>query len=497
MNRAAAVLLALMMTSVTLAGCTGDDTTIQELEAAALQDQQKIEQLNSSIANSSFQIVDLQSQISALNSLIVNLNMQIFSLDENLTSEEEASESLQQQVDSLQATKEELLSEKAALEAQLANEFQMGYAQGVADASSDGSAISTLDLIHERGTLKCGVKESQWGMGYLDWETGVRSGLDIEYCRAIAAAIGLDPDTDVEYVLASGSNRFNLLSDGDIDVLIRTTTWTGSRDADLDADFAAVNFYDGQGMLIRGDMLPDDGAYSPADLDGLSVCVGTGTTSEGNLAGWAETNGVSITSVSVQDSWEAVSSLLDGECSAMTGDNSALVARKYILESDGSCGPVADSTDDDCDGLWIAPETLSKEPLAAVTRDYDSEWNEVVSWTWYGMVTAEELGVHSGNFASFADACVWGGADYNYQICRLLEESLGLGTPSNPLSDDWMKDVLAAVGNYGEAWDDAFCDGTYDGVSGSDAMTGCVLSRSGTLNALVSEGGIQYAPSWR
>ena len=179
MNRASAVLLALMMTSVTLAGCTGDDTTIQELEASALQDQQKIEQLNSSIANSSFQIVDLQSQISALNSLIVNLNMQIFSLDENLTSEEEASESLQQQVDSLQATKEELLSEKAALEAQLAEEFQMGYAQGVADASSDGSAISTLDLIHQRGTLKCGVKESQWGMGYLDWETGVRSGLDI------------------------------------------------------------------------------------------------------------------------------------------------------------------------------------------------------------------------------------------------------------------------------------------------------------------------------
>ncbi|MEC7708310.1 MAG: transporter substrate-binding domain-containing protein, partial [Candidatus Thermoplasmatota archaeon] len=316
MNRAAAVLLALMMTSVTLAGCTGDDTTIQELEAAALQDQQKIEQLNSSIANSSFQIVDLQSQISALNSLIVNLNMQIFSLDENLTSEEEASESLQQQVDSLQATKEELLSEKAALEAQLANEFQMGYAQGVADASSDGSAISTLDLIHERGTLKCGVKESQWGMGYLDWETGVRSGLDIEYCRALAAAIGLNPDTGVEYVLASGSNRFNLLSDGEIDVLIRTTTWTGSRDADLDADFAAVNFYDGQGMLIRGDMVPDDGAYSPADLEGLSVCVGVGTTSEGNLAGWAETNGVTITSVSVQDSWEAVSKLVDGECSA-------------------------------------------------------------------------------------------------------------------------------------------------------------------------------------
>ena len=151
--------------------------------------------------------------------------------------------------------------------------------------------------------------------------------------------------------------------------------------------------------------------------------------------------------------------------------------------------------------IWIAQELLSKEPLAAVTRDYDSEWNEIVGWVWWGMITAEEMGVTSNNYGSMAsDACSptesgWGAADPG--MCRLLTENLGLGTATNPLAGDWMQAVLATAGNYGEAYDDAFCDGTYDGVSGSDAMTGCLISRSGTLNALVSEGGIQYAPAMR
>ena len=460
-----AILIALLLCSVTITGCMGDDSEarINELEVEIDENKGIMESLNRTIEVRLAEISSLQSLAASLNATINQMENMLAEVDDGVTQ------------DDVDAAREE------------------GRMQGIYEASP----ISTLDVILDRGSLKCGVKEDQWGMGYLSAGTGVRSGLDIEYCMALAAAIGLNPETDIEYIWASGSNRFELLATGDIDVLIRTTTWTGSRDADLDADYAAVNFYDGQGILIRGDIVEDDGDYSPADLDGMSICVGMSTTTEGNLVGWADNNELDINFVYVDSSWEATQYLIDGDCAAFSGDISAMVARKYMLESDGTCGIVADPDDQDCDGLWIAPETLSKEPLAAVTRDYDSEWNEVVSWTWYGMITAEELGVHSGNYFSFGDVCNSGGEDYDYQICNLLEDNLGLGTPSNPLSNNWMKDVLSTVGNYGEAYDRSFCDGTYDGVSGSDAMTGCVFPRSGTLNALVSEGGIQYAPSWR
>ena len=460
-----AILIAILLCSVTISGCMGDDSEerIDDLEVEIIQNKGFMESLNQTIEVQTAEISSLRSLAASLNATNDQFERRLAMVDDGVTQ------------DDVDAAREE------------------GRMQGIYEASP----ISTLDVILDRGSLKCGVKEDQWGMGYLSADTGVRSGLDIEYCKALAAAIGLNPETDIEYIWASGSNRFELLATGDIDVLIRTTTWTGSRDADLDADYAAVNFYDGQGILIRGDIVEDDGDYSPSDLDGMSICVGLGTTTEGNLVGWADSNGLNINFVYVDSSWEATQYLIDGDCAAFSGDISALVARKYILEADGTCGVVADPDDEDCDGLWIAPETLSKEPLAAVTRDYDSEWNEVVSWTWYGMITAEELGVHSGNYLSFGDVCNSGGEDYDYQICNLLEDNLGLGTPSNPLSNNWMKDVLMAVGNYGEAYDRSFCDGTYDGISGSDAMSGCIFPRSGTLNALVSEGGIQYAPSWR
>ena len=155
-----------------------------------------------------------------------------------------------------------------------------GRAAGIAEATP----VSTLDTIVERGSMKCGVKESQYGMGYLDSATGVRSGLDISYCMAVAAALGLDPSTDVEYIPASGSDRFDKLSSATIDVLIRTTTWTTSRDASLNADFAGMNFFDGQGILVREDAYPADVAMnSAANLDGANICGGIGTTTEGNL----------------------------------------------------------------------------------------------------------------------------------------------------------------------------------------------------------------------
>jgi len=358
-----------------------------------------------------------------------------------------------------------------------------GRAAGIAEATP----VSTLDTIIARGSMKCGVKESQYGMGYLDAGTGVRSGLDISYCRGVAAALGLNPDTDVEYIPASGSDRFDKLASGTIDVLIRTTTWTTSRDADLNADFAGMNFFDGQGILVREDVFPAAAAGNSAGgLDGAKICVGIGTTTEGNMVDWFSSRGIAFTSVPVADAAEATAKFIDGSCDAFTGDMSAMVAKKWQLDGDDSMGGV---------DIWIASELMSKEPLGAATRDMDSDFKDVVAWVWYGMVTAEEMGVTAANAAASATAACADGSDPG--MCRLLTENLGLGTATNPLAGDWMQAVLATAGNYGEAYDDAFCDGTYDGVSGSAAMTGCLISRVGTLNALVSEGGIQYAPAMR
>ena len=330
-------------------------------------------------------------------------------------------------------------------------------------------STSTLDDVIAAGTMKCGVKTSQFGMGYLA-ENGDRSGLDIEYCRAVAAAIGLNPDTDIEYVLATGSNRFELLASGDIDVLIRTTTWTTSRDADLNADFAGINFYDGQGMLYNTDAHPN--ATSVSHLDGANVCVGVGTTTEGNLADYFAVHNIGYTATNSADADAAKASFTNQDCTAWTGDMSAMVAQKYGLEQgDGQTFDMA-----------IMPELMSKEPLAAATRDNDDDWNDVVTWVWYGMLTAEEFGIDSTNYQS-ADLS---NPSYN----RLLNSTLGLGTEANPLSPTWMQSVLATSGNYYEAYDRSFCDGT-------GAMANCLIDRAGTQNAPHWEGGLQYAPPMR
>lgn len=338
--------------------------------------------------------------------------------------------------------------------------YDDGYAAGTADAAP----TSTLDTVIARGSLKCGVKDSQYGMGYLESD-GTYSGLDVEYCKALAAAIGLDATTDVEYVLATASNRFELLASEEIDVLIRTTTWTTSRDADLNADFAGMNFYDGQGILVNTDAMP---ASSALDLDGATICVGIGTTTEGNIADYFSVNGMTYTAYNVADSGEAKAAFEAGSCNAWTGDMSAMVAQKYGLDTTA------------VPNTLIMPELLSKEPLGAATRDNDDDWNDVVTWVWFGMLTAEELGIDSTNYAS-ADTT-------NPSVDRLLNNNLGLGTDANPLSDTWMQSVLGAVGNYEEAYTTSFCS-TDDGS--------CLIDRAGTMNAPWWEGGLQYAPPMR
>jgi general L-amino acid transport system substrate-binding protein len=163
-----------------------------------------------------------------------------------------------------------------------------------------------------------------------------------------------------------------------------------------------------------------------------------------------------------------------------------MVAKKWQLDGDDSMGGV---------DIWIASELMSKEPLGAATRDMDSDFKDVVAWVWYGMVTAEEMGVTAANAAASATAACADGSDPG--MCRLLTENLGLGTATNPLAGDWMQAVLATAGNYGEAYDDAFCDGSYSGLVADLPMTDCLISRTGTLNDLVQFGGIQYAPAMR
>ncbi|MBJ16669.1 MAG: hypothetical protein CMB66_00230 [Euryarchaeota archaeon] len=517
MNRASAAFVVLMMIAVPLAGCAGEDAQpyidrVDELEGQAADDQAKILGLETSSAAKDTTIGALETQITALQGQIAALEGQVAALEAqiaaagNITELEEQNAAqiaqiaeLQTSLSNLQALADSLQDQLDASYTEQELQVQMGisYDQGYSDGASMGSSTSTLDTIMERGSMKCGVKESQYGMGYLDAATGVRSGLDISYCRAVAAAIGLDPDTDVEYIPASGSDRFEKLASGTIDVLIRTTTWTNSRDADLNADFAGMNFFDGQGILIREDRFPQaDSGNSATALNGASICVGIGTTTEGNLQDWFSSREISFNTVPVADASEATAKFSDGTCDAFTGDMSAMVAKKWQLDNDGT---VQDS-DGNVIPIWIASELMSKEPLGAATRDYDSEWNEIVSWVWYGMITAEEMGVTSSNYAAMADdACGINdsGSTSDPAMCRLLTENFGMGTATNPLAGTWMQAVLSAAGNYGEAYDDAFCDGTYDGVSGSDAMVDCLISRAGTLNALVSEGGIQYAPPMR
>ena len=335
---------------------------------------------------------------------------------------------------------------------------------------------STLDVVLERGSLKCGIKTSQYGMGYLDSDTGAYSGLDVEYCRAIAAAIGLNPDTDIDYVVASAGDRFQKLEDKEIDVLIRTTTWTTSRDADLNADFAGINFYDGQGMLVNTEAFT--GADSILDIGGATVCTTTGTTTEGNLADYFTANNLEYTVVGVANDAAAKIKFVNEDCTAWTGDMSNMVAQQYGINQDGNA----------TFSMAIMPELMSKEPLGAATRDNDDDWNDVVQWVWFGMLTAEEMNVTSTNYMN-ADMT-------NTAYDRLLNKNLGLGTETNPLSATWMQEVLKHVGNYQEAYDNSFCDGTSNGERGN-TLSGCLTPRAGTNNAPYWEGGLQYAPPMR
>ena len=336
------------------------------------------------------------------------------------------------------------------------------------DNGDTGAAAGgdTLKTVLDRGKIKVGVKDSQPGFGNLEPD-GTFSGQDVEYARALAAALFGDKNA-VEFVVASAADRFELLSSGEIDVLIRTTTWTSSRDIDLKASFTVTTFYDGQGIVVRA----ESPIQSVADLEGATICVTGGTTTEVNLATRLGAAGINHVALSFEGDPEIIAAFIAGRCDAWTADKGNLAGQRTSFPADAG-GP---------DSLRILPETLSKEPLGPVVRDGDTEWFDIVQWVVLATMAADELGVNSGNVAAMAanppskDIGALLGASFEGGPISEFGTSLGL-------SATFMQAVIGQVGNYDEIYQRTI------------AQIG--LTRAGSLNASWVDGGLIYAPPIR
>lgn len=325
-----------------------------------------------------------------------------------------------------------------------------GSSEPVAVEFSGGG--DTLAQVQERGTLKCGGNANVPGFGFLDPDTGDFSGFDIDFCKAIAAAV-LGDAAAIEVTPTTGQSRFPTLQSGEVDVLIRNTTWTLSRDTALGFDFAPVTFYDGQGMMVR----KASGIETLADLEGGTVCVQSGTTTELNLAQYYEGIGVSIESLVFDDAVATREAYDSGACDGFTTDKSGLVSQQILLSNP------ADHV--------ILVEDMSREPLGPLTRHGDNNWNDIVSWVVLCTFNAEFLGVNQANVDDML-----GGDDP--VISDLLGETSNLAEALG-LPNDFCYQVVSQVGNYADI---------YNRNLGPD--TPFDLARG--PNALYIDGGILY-----
>ena len=328
----------------------------------------------------------------------------------------------------------------------------------VAALAAGVASAATLDDVKARGALNCGVTTGLVGFAAPD-ANGVWEGFDVGICRAVAAAIFGDP-TAVEFVPTTGQTRFTALASGEIDLLARNTTWTFSRDTDLKFEFVGVNYYDGQGFMVPKNL----GVSSAKDLDGATVCIQTGTTTELNLADFFRTNNMSYEPVPIETNAEAQQQYLAGACDVYTTDASGLAATRATFEAPG------DHT--------LLPEIISKEPLGPLVRHGDSEWGDIARWTLNALVSAEELGVTSANIAELSAA-----PTNNPEVNRLLGTEGELGAMIG-LDANWAANAIAAGGNYGELYEQNIGESTPIG-----------LARG--LNAMWTEGGLIYSPPFR
>jgi general L-amino acid transport system substrate-binding protein len=318
------------------------------------------------------------------------------------------------------------------------------------------SSAQTLKKVQDRGSLVCGVSQGLPGFSNPD-DKGNWTGFDVDVCRAIAAAIFNDA-SKVKYSPLSAKDRFTALQSGEIDVLVRNSTWTSSRDASLGIVFTAVNYYDGQGFMVRKSLKVN----SALELNGASICAQTGTTTELNLADYFRANNMKYEIIAFVTADETVKAYESGRCDAFTTDVSQLYAEKLKLSAP------ADHV--------ILPEIISKEPLAPAVRRGDDQWLALVKWVQFAMLDAEELGVSSKTVDEALKSP-------QPEIKRLVGAEGNYGEQLG-LTKDWVVRIVKQVGNYGEVYD-------------RNVGTGSRLGISRGLNRLWTKGGIQYAPPIR
>jgi general L-amino acid transport system substrate-binding protein len=322
--------------------------------------------------------------------------------------------------------------------------------------ASAASAQATLNNVKQKGFLTCGSNTGLAGFGVPDAQ-GNWTGLDVDLCRAIAAAIFNDP-TKVRFIPLSAKDRFTALQSGEVDVLVRNTTWTMSRDTQLGLDFTGVNYYDGQGFLVRKKL----GVASAKELNGASVCTQQGTTTELNLADFFRANNMKYEVVAFATAAETFDAYNSGRCDAFTTDASGLYSERLKAANP--------------DEHIVLPEIISKEPLGPSVRHGDNQWGDIVRWTHYAMINAEELGVTKANVDQMMKSD-------NPEIKRMLGSEGKFGEAIG-LTNDWAYRIIKHVGNYGEIFE-------------KNVGQGSPLKIQRGQNALWTKGGLQYAPPIR
>lgn len=334
----------------------------------------------------------------------------------------------------------------------LASSLLLGGAMSSASAAGE----STLDKVRSAGIVKCGVSTGIPGFSNTD-SKGNWEGIDVEYCRALAAGV-LGDAKKVKFIPLTAKERFTALQSGEIDVLSRNTTWTLHRDGALGLNFVGVTYYDGQGFMISKEL----GIKSAKELDGASVCIQSGTTTELNLADYFRTEGMSFKPVVFDTSDQTVKGFESGRCDVLTSDQSQLYALRIKLS--------------DPKAAVVLPEVISKEPLGPVVRQGDDKWFNVAKWTLNVLINAEEYGITKQNVEQMKKS-----NDPNVRRLLGLDGPKGTGLG---LKDDWSYQVIKQVGNYGDVFNDT-------------VGTGSPLAITRGLNALWNDGGILYAPPVR
>ena len=320
-------------------------------------------------------------------------------------------------------------------------------------AAASAAQAGTLEDVRAKGFIQCGVSQGLPGFSNAD-DSGKWTGLDVEMCEAVAAAVFGDKNA-VKYTPLSAKQRFTALSSGEIDILSRNTTWTMTRDTQLGLNFAGVNYYDGQGMMVPTAL----GVSSATELDGANICTNTGTTTELNITDYFRANGMSFNLVAFEKADEVVAAYDAGRCDVYTTDRSGLAAQRGKLTNP--------------DNHVVLPEIISKEPLGPVVRQGDDVWFNIVRWSLNAMINAEEMGITSENINKMT---------YNKITpaeARFIGKEGKFGAELG-LADDWAYQIIRQVGNYGES---------YERNVGPN--TPLKLDRG--VNALWSQGGILYA----